>query len=269
MQFTEFDVKVLFVSVLSLLLLSATASITPVAGGFGDPPTFETNAEINLNVPSQPGANVFSEGTLTTGPGVQDYQQEDIIIESDDLNINLVATGYNPAQNETDVNVVLEYNNRTNITNPQTTLDNEILNLSDSHQLVTEDVGVIVEYTENNNQSATIQWELDYHPNLSGGSSGGGGLWSAVYSIAEWLGYFADLFVFALEALFGSLVFVTTIIVDGVTYMFGIFGWITTGFTTIVSSSPGWAQPFVAMPVLLLGAELLKMLILAIDVLWI
>lgn len=270
MDFTQFDIKVFIVSVMALLLIAATAGATPAGGSFGEAPRFDTSAQLNLQIPQQPGAETFTKGTLETGPGVNDFLQETTIINSDELVVTITATGYNPANNDYDVNVVFEYINQTNISNPETTLDNEILNVSESAQLTSEDASVVATYSENDSQKATIDWELEYYPELeSGPDTSGGGIVNTLRNIASWIGYFVDLIAFAFSAIFDGLIFLTTITADGVSFMFNIVTWITGGYSGIITNVPVWASPFVALPTLIVGFELLKMLLVIAEITWI
>lgn len=263
MEFTEFDMKVLFVSVLSLLLLSATAGVTPAAGGFGNPPQFNSSAQINLDVPEQPGTNTFSEGQLTLGPNVSTYKRTDKIIVGDNIDVEIGAASYNPPNN-TDVTVTLSFINGSGIG-----VDSVTLNETENGFVETNQTGIEVTYESEMNNVATINWNMQYHPSFSEVGGSGGGLWSALQNIGSWIGYIAQLLAFAFEAVFSGIIFTFTIIVDAVTYMFGIIGWIVTGFSSIVNNVPAWAAPFVAMPIFLVGAELLKLILIAVNIIWI
>lgn len=268
MQFNEFDVKVIFVAVLSLLLVSATATATPLAGGYGEPPTFDTNANLNLNPPNQPNTNTFSQGTLVTGPNVTDFRSEKKVINTEGLEVELQTSGYDPNNESYDVNLALEYQNSSD-NNTHVTL--ETLNVSESASMEVQDVGVTVEYVENNSEKATINWVLEYYPDLSKYEDDGdnGGLVQQIQNVASWLGYIGEWIAFGLKTIFDGLVFVTQTLMDIVTYMFEIVSWIAEGYGSIVEESPSWASPFIALPGLLLGLELMKLIMLAVNLLWI
>lgn len=268
MDFTQFDIKVLVVSTFALLLISATAGATPIGGDFGEAPRFNQTASLDLSVPNQPGPDVSTEGELRTGPDIPGHEQERYIIRSDNLEVSVIATGYNPP-NSTSVNVVLEYVNTTNASNPQTILTNEILNVTEGTELVANNVAVLFEYTENNSDYATIQWDVRNYPDVSQEGSGGGGLWAALNNIGEWIGYAAQLLGFFADAVFAAIVFVFTMVIDIVSYIVGLIAWITGGYGSIIGSAPTWASPFIAIPALALGFELMKLIIIVIDVLWI
>lgn len=268
MNFNQFDIKVLVVSTFALLLISATAGATPIAGGYGEVPTYQTTASLDLSVPEQPGPEVSTEGTLQAGPGVENYKQERSLIQSADLEVNVIATGYNPPD-DTQVNVVLEYINQTNSSSPETTLESVQMNVSESARLSAQDVSVVFDYSQNTSSYAEIKWNVRNHPKLSSGGGSGSGLWAALYSIAEWLGYFADLAIFALDALLAGIVFTFTMLTDIVTYVFDLLVWITDGYGSIIASAPAWASAFIAIPILALGFELMKLVLITIEILWI
>lgn len=265
MEFSKTDIKIVVVSAIALLLISATASATPIDDGFGEMPEFENTAEMNLDVPDQPGKEVWDSGILKTGPGVPSHEQEDKIIANDDIEVNLIATGYNPP-NDTDVNVALEFTNKTS---GNTTIDNEVLNESESTQLETNDTAVTVEYTRNTSEYASIEWKLENYPDLSSDSDENGGIVAGLQNIASWIGYIAELFAFALDALLSGMNFVFTAIGDVFSFVIDIITWLTDGYGSIISDSPDWAKPFVSIPALLLGLEFMKLIMIIVNLVWI
>lgn len=267
MDFSKFDIKILVVATFALLLISATAGATPIGGDFGEVPTYNQTASLNIEVPSTPGPELTTQGTLRTGPGIDSYEQERYIIRSDNLEVSVTATGYTPP-NSTSVNVVLEYVNTTNASNPQTTLENQILNLSESTVLNAQDTSVYFEYSDNTSEYAEISWGVRNHPDLSETENGGGGLWAALNNIGEWIGYIAEILVFISEIAFAGSAFVFSVIANITGYVISLLGWITGGYGSIVGASPAWASPFLAIPPLALGFELMKLLIIIIEVLW-
>lgn len=261
MNFSEFDIKVLVVSAITLVLISATAGATPLAGGFGEPPRYDSEAEINFNVPSQPGATVFSSGEIRYGAGIETYEQNDIIVNSDNYLVRVSVVNGTDMDNQ-DVTVGLLVDNRSGQTFNSTEVDfNETVYMNEQR------FGVEYTYTERTNSTATVEWELVTNPPL--GDDGSGGIWGALMQIASWIGYIAELAAFAIQALFNSIVFVSEVLVGIVTYIYEIFAWITGGYGTIIEASPAWATIFVAIPAFLVGIELMKLLILAVQVLWI
>lgn len=269
MQFSETDMKILVVTGFTVLLVGATAGATPIGGGFGDMPKFESNAELDLSVPSQPGAEVSTNGVIQAGPNVSDFRSTTTFIRSENLLVNLSAAGYKSNPDDTDVNVALLHVDRT--TSPPTeTADSVTLVNGESAELTAKEVSVVVTATDATNSTIDIEYDVQNYPNPSEyGEGDNSGLISTIGLIAEWLGYIGQMFAYAVDVLFSSITFVFTVLYDIITYVFSITTWLIGGFVTMVGSAPVWAAPFIGLPVMLLGLELLKLLLLAIDILWI
>lgn len=261
MNFSEYDIKILVVSAITLVLISATAGATPLAGGFGEPPRYDSDAEITFNVPDQPGATVFTQGEISYGAGIEDYRQNSIVVNGDQYLVRVSVINGSDGTNE-DVTVGLLVDNGTG-----QTFNSTQVNFNETVYMNVQDFGVEYTYSERTNSTATVSWELVTNPQLGG--DGNGGIWGALMQIASWIKYFTFLCAFAVEALFNSIVFVSEVIVGIVTYIFSVVSWITSGYGSIIGASPNWAKIFVTIPAFLVGIELLKLLTLTVQVLWI
>lgn len=267
MDFTKFDIKILVVATFALLLISATAGATPIGGDFGEVPTYNQTANLDLEVPSTPGADVSTEGTLRAGTESGEMGEQRFVLTSDNLDVAVSVYGYNPPDT-TSVTVALTYFNTTDPNNPQTTDVNETLNLSESVDLELQNTVVRFDYTNNTENYAEVDWDVLNQPNVDMGDNNSG-LIGSINNIGEWIGYIAEILVFITDAIFAGISFTFTMITGIVGYIVSLIGWITGGYGTIIGSSPAWSSPFLAIPPLALGFELLKLLALMIDIIWI
>lgn len=268
MNFSENDIKILVVTGFTVLLVGATAGATPVAGGFGDMPKFESSAEFNVQTPDQPGPDVSTQGEIIAGPNVSAYKSTTAFIRSDNLLVNLSAAGYRSNPSDDTVNVALLLVDRTTSPNSESAETVELTE-GEEAQLTVEQVSVIVNATDATNDTITINYDVQSYPNPSEYGQSNGGIASGLWMIGEWIAYAAQLFAYAMEVIFSSITFTLTVIYDVITYIFSITTWLTGGFSSMVAGAPVWAAPFIGLPVLLLGLELLKLLIIAIDILWV
>lgn len=261
MNFSETDIKILVVTGFTVLLVGATAGATPVAGGFGDMPTFNTSAELNVNIPQQPGADTTDSGQINAGANLT----SDTIIVSNNIEVRINGVTYNETATPPTASFTL-----TKINQSTSNEVYETLELNQTKTVENANVDVNATFTEIDGNNAIIEWELiDYPANLDTPGGGGGGLLDVGADVAAWVGYIASLFAFVVDVVFSSITFTFTVIFDVVTYMFSISTWLIGGFTSMVTGAPVWAAPFIGLPVLLLGLELLKLMFIAINLLWV
>lgn len=273
MDLTQFDLKVLLVSIVALLIISVVAGGTVIgAGEVGEAPRFQTPQAPDFEVPEMPGQDVFNEGELTyvefgEGP---DHEPDDTIMFYSDgtdptqsISVSSQLSSYNqslevslfvqnPGGNDVGVfssSVVMnESNPSASLTQNGTTVDFEYLGYN----------------TEDNSQS--VAWDLGNHVTYPGDSIGSGG---PISTIADWFEYGVSIFVFAFEFVFGILGFAVLSIMDIILYVFSLISFLFSGYSGLVANSPGWAATFVAIPGIMLGLELLKIMFIIIDTLWI
>lgn len=263
MNFSEFDVKVLTVGVLALLLVSATAGATPLAGNYGEMPQFENNATVNLSPPEEPGGDTIenSKGMLKNGPDVPPEKSVDQLFSKFGINARVVTS--NPVGNYSDLTATVIVDNGT------TSLSNfSRVNVGETTyvqiQQNDETLEVRFHYSRLYQNVSTVQWEVT-RITLGGEVDAGVG---PIAAIAEWLGYISSLFRYAVSVAFGGVVFVFTTITNIALYIGSIVGWISGGYGTILSGSPAWASAFLSIPPLLVGFESMKLLYVTIDILW-
>ena len=110
-----------------------------------------------------------------------------------------------------------------------------------------------------------VQFEVIDDATTEGGFLGtlfGAG--EALASTVAWIGvviYWGIFFIFEIGANLISMLY------DVTSYLFGLIAWLTTTYTNIITGANSWASVFVALPGILLGAILAKMVFIGIQLL--
>lgn len=269
MDFSEIDMKILLVSSITILLIGATAGATPVAGGFGEMPVFEYTASIDFTPPEQPGQSEleYRSGTLRTDTGTKIPIQEAKDTIFSQLGIEAtISVGLTGDIHMLNASLILLAEGTGNFFQ-----DIVSINVSETAYLEiannNENFEVKVTYTHLNESSnvATVDWEVTT-ATIEGEDPSAPGPLSV---IASWLIYLGELLQYIVAVAFGAIGYVFTTVTAVVSYIMSLIIWLTTGYASIVTNAPTWASPFIAIPVVLFGFELLKLLILLVQVIWI
>lgn len=267
MNFSEFDIKILTVGIISLLFISATAGATPISGNFGDVPEFEHTATFDATAPSQPGPDSIAErqGTLRYGPDIPADESIDEVWGKWGYRITAAVNDQDNNLSDLSANIVME-NSTTSFT------DFGIVSVGDSIFLTIEQNNetfeVRFEYQSLQNNVSTVTWEVTQLTTAmqeSQQANAGG----PISQIASWLGYFAELFRYAVMVVFNAVSFVLISLKDVIVYGANIVGWITGGYGSVLGSAPSWAAAFMSIPVLLLGFEFMKLVMIIVELVWI
>ncbi|WP_226005022.1 hypothetical protein [Natrinema salinisoli] len=94
-----------------------------------------------------------------------------------------------------------------------------------------------------------------------------GGIVSSGEAIANVVGWIGSIIWWGVAVAFETIVNVVGLVFDVATYFIGTFTWMITAYTGIVSGAGSWAAVFVAIPGILLFAELAKVVMVLVSLL--
>lgn len=84
---------------------------------------------------------------------------------------------------------------------------------------------------------------------------------------AATLGWFVEIAIWAVVALFDVLLNAGTVAINVIIYFVTLMTWLTTTYTSIVAAAGSWVSVFVALPGIMLGAVLAKLVIIGLGML--
>lgn len=254
------DIKRLVVAALAILIIIPVSATTPIGGvQVGAMPTYEFDDSISLDFPDQPaqGALDARSGTLEN---VNTGSTKKVLAQGTDYRLVIYST----VDPNNDITVQVTYQNSTgNIIDGGTiTTVGETISVNQLkgtykftwEQTNPNEVGFVVETTP----------QL---PDVSADDAGFLGGFVAAFN--QTVGYIGQLIGFAISVIVEPIAFVANAIGSVIGYLFNLTSWLFTALNSMITSAPVWAQPFMAVPVLIVGLELFKILFVTIDILWI
>jgi hypothetical protein len=270
MDISKFDVTILVVmglAVVSMSFVMPALGLTNLSAEETSIPELSIDSErfsVSQERPDFP--NTATEGTIELNE-TQDSSLWDNQLWLDgntEGGYELAVLGSTTsAPNSTSV-ILNEWNSTSQVENTSTVVINES---NQREALTTGEYRLIIEATEDNNPPDyhEVSWEIIEQPQVGGSwvdrIPGVGGLFSTADAIASVIAWAVTVFIWFSTNLVFAAVNLVGIIIDVSVYFLSLLAWLGTRYGTVVSSAPSWVAVFVAIPGILLGATLGKVVI--------
>lgn len=251
MNFSRKDMSILVAMVIALALISFIMPAIAPDEKLDEPPEFEIDADrfdFGGEFPTQPGAGkettieLNSSDAATSSSRIwADYWYNGSDINKDTLDIGAEVTDSN--------------GNRQNIGETRLEERGDADTFIDDKVHTDSEVTVSLQEVERGEDYATYTVKASVVYQDSGLVS----VLSNIVNVLIWgLGTIVSIF----TNTFG-------IIFDVITYVFGLVNYVTSTYGTVISYTPGWASFILAIPGLLTAYILLKIVLVAVSILWV
>lgn len=270
MDITKFDVTILIVmglAVVSMSFVMPALGLTDVSASEGDIPELTIESDRFDTARERPNfPNTATEGTIeldeTEDSDLWDNQiWLDGSVEGGYELAVLGTTGAAP--NSTSV-ILTEWNESVQIANTSTVVINQS-NPEDA--LIVNEYRLAISATDQNNPPDyhEIQWEIIEQPTVGGSwvdrIPGIGGLFQTADAVASVVAWAVTVFIWFSTNIVFAAINLVGIIIDVSVYFISLLAWLATRYGSVVSGAPNWVAVFVAIPGILLGATLGKVVI--------